>query len=1181
MGFGRPGKSFVALAIAALVSGPAGAITAGARTASPAVMPLCRGGGGGIPTPVGGGVSFVDAMRGWVVGTRTGFTPCQDTGAIVATRDGGRTFIGQQVPHGVQSLSGVSFVNPFNGWAVGQASGTPTGAAAVLATGDGGYSWARQSVPGGITALNNVAFIDGNRGWAVGDNCATSICTGAVIATANGGTTWTAQSLPAAVSILYGVAFVSPSIGWAVGTTNCSGGGVCPGVIATTNGGNTWTSQTVPAGVTDLEGVSFVDASHGWATGEACATTCTGVLLATSNGGATWVTQSLPAGLPPLAGVTFINSLDGWAVGGGPSVGGVLVRTTNGGASWTQQSLPSSPAAYRGVAFVTPSQGWVSATPFMAGDGVDTGGSVLSSVDGGSTWTGGSLPATITGLFDISFTSASSGWAVGQSCNAFGQPCTPAIVTTSNGGGSWSSQRVPGPLGSQPNYPGLYGVSFPTSSSGWTTGVSNCTDVSCSPVIFTTSNGGALWNAQTVPSGVGNLGDITFINASTGWAVGGCLTSSCAGTILATTNGGSTWTEQTVPADVSGVTDVTFATATTGWALAGGSVLKSTNGGTSWTETPLVPGTLLDVTFVNSLQGWVVGQNITSGAGLVMSTGDGGMTWNSQALPAGITLLYGVTFINASVGWAVGDGSNGPVILATSNGGATWTMQSIPGGLGSTLGEFYAVKFADASNGWVVGAVDDQAVILHTSNGGTTWSEQNAMAPPATPALITAVSTRQYQLTGSNGSNWTDIDPTHLTLGVTPTVDSLALVSANSDLWTANAGYNQDLGISVSGGVYPSLAGQPEAWKESGGFAGTFSPNAAFVQTVVPLSAGTTYSIRLQWKTNKADPGTIYAGAGPVASQFSPSRLTAELIPAAGATLQTAVSTQQYQLGNSDGATWKTLDQVRTQLSFTPPVDGTALLGGNADLWTASAGFNQDLGIAVSGGAYPTSTGQPEAWKESGGFAGTFSPNAAYAQVGVPLVHGTTYTFTLVWKTNKPDPGTIFAGAGPIGGRFSPTRLTVFFIPSGSGISQASSTQQYSLSNSDGSTWQTIDATRLSLSPSPANECLALISGNADLWTANTGYNQDIGISVSGGAYPTVAGQPEAWKESGGFAGTFSPNAALVQAVVLLNPTTIYSVVLSWKTNRPASGATIHAGAGPINARFSPTDLSVQLVACG
>jgi hypothetical protein len=71
-----------------------------------------------------------------------------------------------------------------------------------------------------------------------------------------------------------------------------------------------------------------------------------------------------------------------------------------------------------------------------------------------------------------------------------------------------------------------------------------------------------------------------------------------------------------------------------------------------------------------------------------------------------------------------------------------------------------------------------------------------------------------------------------------------------------------------------------------------------------------------------------------------------------------------------------------------------------------------------------------------------------------------------------------------------------------------------------------------------------------------------------------------AWKESGGFAGTFSPNAAFVHAVVLLSSGTTYTVKLQWKTNKPAAGATIFAGAGPINGQFSPTRVTVQLASC-
>lgn len=83
---------------------------------------------------------------------------------------------------------------------------------------------------------------------------------------------------------------------------------------------------------------------------------------------------------------------------------------------------------------------------------------------------------------------------------------------------------------------------------------------------------------------------------------------------------------------------------------------------------------------------------------------------------------------------------------------------------------------------------------------------------------------------------------------------------------TATATVKKDVGIFVSGGTYGN--GTPVAWKESGGFAGTFSPNAAFVHTVLPLQGGMTYTVTLEWKANKATSGAIYgaAGGGPVYS---------------------------------------------------------------------------------------------------------------------------------------------------------------------------------------------------------------------------------------------------------------------------------------------------------------------------
>ena len=443
-----------------------------------------------------------------------------------------------------------------------------------------------------------------------------------------------------------------------------------------------------------------------------------------------------------------------------------------------------------------------------------------------------------------------------------------------------------------------------------------------------------------------------------------------------------------------------------------------------------------------------------------------------------------------------------------------------------------------------------------------------------------AISVQQYALPNSDGATWVEMDPTNLRVPFTPAVDSLVIISANADLWTSSAGINQDLGIALSGGAYPTVAGQPEAWKESGGFAGTFSPNAAYAQAIVRVNAGTPYIARLQWKTNRPAGGrTIYAAAGSN-GVFSPTRLTVRLVPLSPSTVANAAITTQPRLSGSDGAVWRDID-AGLSAPFTPTANGFVIASSNADLWTSVAGYNQDLGITVSGGTYPTTAGQPEAWKESGGFAGTYSPNAAFVQTVVPVVANTPYTFKLQWKTNKSSPATatIWAGAGPINGQFSPTRLALQFVPSGTsvpGVVEAVSTQQHTQAGSDGVTWVDMDSsssTPLTLNFSSTTSCVAVLGANADLWTSVAGYNQDIGLSLNGALV--------AWKESGGFAGTFSPNAAYVQSVIAVIPGTVYTLKVQWKTNRSSpSTAAIWAGAGPIGTKFSPTRVSATLVGC-
>src|SRR5712692_233567 len=522
----------------------------------------------------------------------------------------------------------------------------------------------------------------------------------------------------------------------------------------------------------------------------------------------------------------------------------------------------------------------------------------------------------------------------------------------------------------------------------------------------------------------------------------------------------------------------------------------------------------------------------------------------------------------SNVSATLGDGSAGVSWTApASSGGSAITSYVVTAHDGCTIQGSLTVSGAPPATsttftGLTNGTAYTFTVAAVNSYGtGLQSAASNVIVPSgAAPTWLTACSTSQYSLSGSDGSTWMALDAAHLTLTFTPSADSWAVITGNADLFTTRAGYNQDLGVAMNSTVV--------AWKESGGFAGTFSPNAATVQTVIHVSSGLGYTVQLQWKANRPDPGAIYAGAGPIGGAFSPTRLTVQLVPVAAGVLYTkSITTQPCLLGNN-GSTWVDVDPALS-IAFTPPSGSwTAYVSGNSDMLTSTAGYNQDIGIAMTGGVYPSS-GRPEAWKESGGFAGTLSPNAAYVQAALPVSGGTPYTARLVWKANRGSASWIHIGAGPVAGVYSPTRITVLLLPV-AGSSAAGSTSKYVLHNSDGTTWQPLDASALKMTLAPSASTSFAISAGADLWTATAGYNQDLGVMVSGGAYGT--GTLVAWKESGGFAGTFSPNAAFVTTDLHLQAGVTYTVWVVWKANR-AGPSNIYAGAGPIGGAFSPASV--------
>ncbi|ROL58803.1 PKD domain-containing protein, partial [Bacteroidetes/Chlorobi group bacterium ChocPot_Mid] len=118
---------------------------------------------------------------------------------------------------------------------------------------------------------------------------------------------------------------------------------------------------------------------------------------------------------------------------------------------------------------------------------------------------------------------------------------------------------------------------------------------------------------------------------------------------------------------------------------------------------------LYDVCFVDSLNGWVVGD-----LGLVLRTTDGGKNWVEQDVNVGSWLLC-VSFIDKLTGWVAGDIGR---IRKTTNAGGSWSNQDPD----FYLESINSIHFVDKNNGWAVGP----AGIIHTKDGGENWYVQDS-----------------------------------------------------------------------------------------------------------------------------------------------------------------------------------------------------------------------------------------------------------------------------------------------------------------------------------------------------------------------------------------------------------------------------------------------------------------------
>ena len=611
-------------------------------------------------------IDFVGMDKAWAVG---------ESGVVLYSADGGDTWSPRSIPT-TDDLRAVSFVDADTGWAtavrpvhwdyVGYENNW---VATLWHTTDAGRTWGTQPLPAGASILHGLQFVDDDRGWAVGARYIGDDTRPehrmVIYHTSNGGQTWVEQYAPDISVSLTDVDFVDAQNGWAVGFVTNSG--ESPGAtFRTSDGGASW-EKFEPGAFSDLLwDVEVLDRDRVYIVGANYLAAWGPPVFRTLDGGETWekVIQDRhdSEGLYGLALIGeqaiavgdhdyVATSSDAWGEYGWPHGGDLF-----------DQKYISTHYKLEDVFFVDQDNGWAvgrkTYAPYLWGQ------VILHTSDGGASWAEQfENPPRMDSLFSVfrldavTFVDHQNGWATGRSETFYddGWESRGAILHTSDGGLSWRDQGQELSDGRSPEF---FDVQFLDAEHGWALEIGHYDEAAQQQMLFLakTDDGGDHWT--WAPTGIdGRLaigfgivqGELHFIDADNGWAVGGL------GELIHTSDGGRTWQKQGHDATYRHMMQVSFVNAATGWIAAEGGFLSTNDGGLSWTSRDLgVSGDLHDLAFPTAAAGWAVGDR-----GTILRTTDGGAIWSLVDSGTGLSLL-GLHCLHSELCWAVG--SSGEIL---------------------------------------------------------------------------------------------------------------------------------------------------------------------------------------------------------------------------------------------------------------------------------------------------------------------------------------------------------------------------------------------------------------------------------------------------------------------------------------------------------------------------------------
>jgi photosystem II stability/assembly factor-like uncharacterized protein len=286
------------------------------------------------------------------------------------------------------------------------------------------------------------------------------------------------------------------------------------------------------------------------------------VVIGSADGGATWqLRHRRPDGdimTCDLWAVAFGDADHGWAARRGVgSPAATVLATLNAGKTWRWQYPGAKNARLLAVAAVGARHAWAVGDQPLPGLGAQGRGLIVATSDGGATWTRQRLPAGL-----VPFSDARHGWLVAESPSLVDYH----VLATSDGGRHWRVSY------SAPSGINLRNVAAVGPNCCWAVGYR---EQSQAGFVARTSDGGRHWRVRSSVSH-GMLDAVSFLDAEHGWAVGP------GGTVVVTGDGGATWSAQNAGGDY-GLVQVSFSDPRHGWALIGHLALLATvDGGKSW-----------------------------------------------------------------------------------------------------------------------------------------------------------------------------------------------------------------------------------------------------------------------------------------------------------------------------------------------------------------------------------------------------------------------------------------------------------------------------------------------------------------------------------------------------------------------------------------------------------------------